>query len=48
MIFILSFPNSIWERNCQRNSVAARLAMELPQQARSQMEFGNEGARPCD
>src|SRR5579863_1124473 len=37
-----SFPNSIWERDCQRNSVAAfshrakGSAMELPQQARSQ------------
>ncbi len=50
-----SFPNSIWERPCPRNSIARSLclkpakardsrgwAMELPQQARSQMEFGNE------
>jgi hypothetical protein len=51
-----SFPNSIWERNCPRNSIAlmpfCRSAMkekspegsatELPQQVRSQMEFGNE------
>jgi hypothetical protein len=44
-----SFPNSIWERDCPRNSVAALIArawesaMELPQQVRSQIEFGNEG-----
>jgi hypothetical protein len=44
-----SFPNSIWERNCPRNSVAAFAlsslgsAMELPKQVRSQIEFGNEG-----
>ena len=54
-----SFPNSIWERNCLRNSIAQapldpqsttkkmqRLAMELPQQGRSQIEFGNEGTDP--
>ena len=57
--------NSIWEGDCQRNSVAAcsrrrkavdychcihaltgaatGSAMELPQQVRSQREFGNEG-----
>jgi len=53
-----SFPNSIWERNCPRNSIAPTSfylmpanqqngrgsATELPQQARSQIEFGNEEA----
>jgi hypothetical protein len=56
MSFHSSFPNSIWERHCPRNSIAPatlgpklarykegeRSATELPQQARSQMEFGNE------
>ena len=49
---VLSFPNSIWERNCRRNSIAQKdqrerrgSAMELPQQGRSQTEFGNEEGR---
>ena len=49
-----SFPNSIWERPCGRNSIAAAgglrfdcnpgniPAIELPGQLRSQIEFGNE------
>jgi hypothetical protein len=49
---VSSFPNSICERDCPRDSVAqlavtrAGSAMELPQQVRSQMEFGNEGISP--
>jgi hypothetical protein len=39
-----SFPNSIWERQCSGNSIAATLkaAIELRPQVRAQMEFGHE------
>ena len=57
--FLVSFPNSIGERVCGRNSIAAAgerrsaslsssiPAIELPEQGRSQMEFGNEGRKGC-
>src|SRR4051812_18795692 len=38
-----SFPNSVWERTCLRNSVSQPGATELPEQWHSQTEFGNEG-----
>jgi len=48
----LLVPKLHWERDCLRNSVASaaaifrvRSAMELLQQVRSQMEFGNEGRK---
>ena len=34
-----SFPNSVWERTCLRNSVSPA-ATELPGQSHSQTEFG--------
>ena len=44
---VFSFPNSIWERPCLRNSIAQFGIRQWSwlQQSRSQMEFGNEGTQ---